>query len=122
MFKNLALTLALAVAVTVAAQAQDKKLTTADFAGTWNIEVMSHQIALVIEPTEGNHVTATMMMMGRDMPLKGELVGRTHFAHRRQGSAVSTAAPAAERRTRGWGRADGTRKADHRSRCSRTAR
>ena len=33
-----------------AASAQDKKVTTADFAGTWNIEVMSHQIALVIEP------------------------------------------------------------------------
>ncbi len=38
---------------------------------------MSHQIALVIEPTEGNKVTATMMMMGRDTPLKGELVDRT---------------------------------------------
>ena len=57
--------------------AQDKKLTTADFAGTWNIEAMSHQIALVIEPTDPTHVTATMMMMGRDVPLKGELVGNT---------------------------------------------
>ncbi len=38
---------------------------------------MSHQIALVIEPTEGNKVTATMMMMGRDMLLKGELADRT---------------------------------------------
>ena len=38
---------------------------------------MSHQIALVVEPTEGNKVTATMMMMGRDMLLKGELTERT---------------------------------------------
>lgn len=59
------------------ASAQEKKITTADFAGTWNIEVMSHQVALVIEPQEGNKVTATMMMMGRDVPLKGELTDRT---------------------------------------------
>ena len=38
---------------------------------------MSHQIALVIEPQDGNKVTATMMMMGRDMPLQGELVDNT---------------------------------------------
>lgn len=52
-------------------------VTTADFSGTWNIEFMSHQIALVVEPKDATHVTATMMMMGRDVPLKGELVGRT---------------------------------------------
>ena len=63
--------------VAASANAQDKKITTADFAGTWNIEVMSHQIALVVEPTEGNKVEATMMMMGRDTLLKGELVDRT---------------------------------------------
>ena len=57
--------------------AQDKTATVADFAGTWNIEVMSHQVALVIEPQEGNKVTGTMMMMGRDVPLKGELTGRS---------------------------------------------
>jgi hypothetical protein len=61
-----------------AGAAQERKaVTTADFAGTWNIEVMSHQIALVIEPQEGNKVTATMMAMGRDTLLKGELVDRT---------------------------------------------
>ena len=38
---------------------------------------MSHQVALVIEKQEANKVTATMMMMGRDVPLKGELVDRT---------------------------------------------
>ena len=57
--------------------AQEKTVTVADFAGTWNIEVMSHQVALVIEPDEGNKVTGTMMMMGRDVPLKGELAGRS---------------------------------------------
>jgi hypothetical protein len=72
------LTLALAfTAVASTASAQDKTITTADFAGTWNIEVMSHQIALVIEAVDANKVTATMMMMGRDTLLKGELVDRT---------------------------------------------
>jgi hypothetical protein len=71
------ITLAAALAVTATAAAQDRKVTTADFAGTWNIEVMSHQIALVIEPAEDNKVTATMMMMGRDTLLKGELVDKT---------------------------------------------
>lgn len=75
MLKTLSLIATLALATT--ASAQDKKITTADFAGTWNIEVMSHQIALVVEPAEGNKVTATMMMMGRDTMLKGELVDRT---------------------------------------------
>jgi hypothetical protein len=75
MLKSLTLIAALALAATAAAQ--EKKVTTADFAGTWNIEAMSHQIALVVEPADGNKVTATMMMMGRDMLLKGELVART---------------------------------------------
>jgi hypothetical protein len=75
MLKMLTFVAALAIAVTAASQ--EKKVTVADFAGTWNIEVMSHQIALVIEPAEGNKVTATMMMMGRDTLLKGELVDRT---------------------------------------------
>ena len=76
MIKTFAFAAAL-LALAVSASAQDKKVTTADFAGTWNIEVMSHQIALVIEPTEGNKVTATMMMMGRDTLLKGELAEKT---------------------------------------------
>jgi hypothetical protein len=71
------ITLAIALMVAAAAAAQEKKVTTADFAGTWNIEAMSHQIALVVEPGEGNKVTATMMMMGRDTLLKGELADRT---------------------------------------------
>ena len=71
------LTFVAVFAVAAAAAAQEKKVTVADFAGTWNIEAMSHQIALVVEPTEGNKVNATMMMMGRDMLLKGELAERT---------------------------------------------
>src|SRR5918995_803863 len=57
--------------------AQDRKFTVEDFTGTWNIEVMSHQVALVIEKQDASKVTGTMMMMGRDVPLKGELVDRT---------------------------------------------
>lgn len=57
--------------------AQTKPVTVDDFAGTWNIEVMSHQVALVIERQDASKVTATMMMMGRDVPLTGELVDRT---------------------------------------------
>jgi hypothetical protein len=67
---------ALSLSTIVAAQ-EKKAVTVADFVGTWNIEAMSHQIALVIEPADGNKVTATMMMMDRDTLLKGELAGRT---------------------------------------------
>jgi len=71
------ITFAIVLAVASAAAAQEKKITTADFAGTWNIEAMSHQIALVVEPSESNKVTATMMMMGRDTLLMGEVTDRT---------------------------------------------
>jgi hypothetical protein len=67
---------ALALSTVAAAQAK-KTATVAEFVGTWNVEMMSHQVALVIEPAEGNKVTATMMMMGNDVPLKGELVDGT---------------------------------------------
>ena len=76
MLKTISLAL-LAATIAVTASAQEKKVTVADFAGTWNIEVMSHQVALVIEAGEGNQATATMMLMGRDTFLKGELVDRT---------------------------------------------
>ena len=77
MFKTLSTALALSAAVIAAASAQDKKVTMDDFVGTWNIEVMSHQVALVIEKQDATKATATMMMMGRDVPLKGDLVDRT---------------------------------------------
>lgn len=77
MLKKISFLLA-ALLLTTSASAQDNKpVTIADFVGTWNIEVMSHQIALVIEAAEGNKVTGTMMMMGNDVLLKGELVDRT---------------------------------------------
>lgn len=76
MLKRISLVAAL-LTFAITASAQEKKVTVADFAGTWNIEVMSHQIALVIEPKEANHVTATIMVMGNDVPLKGELVDKT---------------------------------------------
>lgn len=62
---------------TAAAAAQEKTVTAEDFVGTWSIEVMSHHIALVIDKQDATHVTATMMMMGRDLPLTGTLVDRT---------------------------------------------
>lgn len=92
MLKSLSLALAFA-SIAATASAQDKKVTTADFAGTWNIEVMSHQIALVIEPAEDNKVTATMMMMGRDTLLKGELNDRTLTLVGVKSEAAATAAP-----------------------------
>jgi hypothetical protein len=56
---------------------QPRQVTVTDFVGTWNIEVMSHQVALVIEAAEANKVTATMMMMGNDVQLEGELIDKT---------------------------------------------
>jgi hypothetical protein len=76
MIRTLTFALAL-LACGSTALAQQKTVTVADFAGTWNIEVMSHQVALVIEAQDGNKATGTMMMMGRDVQLKGELVDRT---------------------------------------------
>ena len=67
----------IAFAFVAAASFGQGKATVDDFAGTWNIELMSHQLALVIEPAGGNKATATLMVMGRDIPLQGELVERT---------------------------------------------
>lgn len=104
MLKKLSFVVA-ALALATTAFAQEKKITTADFVGTWNIEAMSHQIALVVEPAEGNKVTATMMMMGRDMLLKGELSDRTLslVGVKPEGQAAAAAAPAAPQ---GHGAAD----------------
>lgn len=73
MLKTIALTLALTV-VTSAAFAQARSATLADYEGTWNIELMSHQIALVVEPKDDGTAAATMMIMGNDLHLKGEVV------------------------------------------------
>jgi polyisoprenoid-binding protein YceI len=95
MLRKIPLVLVL-LALAAPAFAQDKKLSTADFAGTWNIEAMSHQIALVIEPTDATHVTATMMMMGRDLVLKGELVDRSIALVGVKDPAAPTGSAAAE--------------------------
>ena len=96
MLKTLTLVTFLALGCALVS-AQEKAATVADFVGTWNIEVMSHQVALVIEPQEGNKVTGTMMMMGRDVPLKGELTGRTisFVGVKPEGDAHVAAEPAA---------------------------
>ena len=77
MLKKLSIVVAGSVLAMATVAAQDKNVTMDDFVGTWNIEVMSHQVALVIEKQDATKATATMMMMGRDVPLKGELVDRT---------------------------------------------
>ncbi len=74
MFSRMLLLVVLATGI---ASAQTKGVTVDDFVGTWNIELMSHQIALVIEKQDATKVTATMMMMGRDVPLKGEIADKT---------------------------------------------
>ena len=76
MIKSLTLAVG-AIALSASAFAQAKNPTAADFAGTWNIEMMSHQIALVVEPQDATNVTATLMIMGSDTPLKGEVSGHT---------------------------------------------
>jgi hypothetical protein len=76
MLKKISLAL-VAAAIATTVFAQEKKVTVADFVGTWNIEMMSHQIALVVDPADGSKVTATLMIMGRDTPLKGEFADRS---------------------------------------------
>lgn len=66
----------LAIALlTVAISAQDKKSDDkTSVAGTWDVNLMSHQMALVLEQ-QGTKVTGTMMMMGKDIDVEGEFVG-----------------------------------------------
>ncbi len=40
-------------------------------AGTWDMTLQSHQLALVLKQ-EGKKVSATLMMPGKDVPLEGE--------------------------------------------------
>lgn len=53
--------------VTITA-AQEK---TKDVVGTWDMNLMSHQVALVLEQ-DGSKVTGTFSAMGKDMPVFGE--------------------------------------------------
>lgn len=68
MVRTLILTLFIVVAM-AAPHAQDK----ANVAGTWDVNLMSHQMALVLEQ-EGAAVTGTLMIMGKDVPVDGEFV------------------------------------------------
>ena len=120
MLKSFVVVCALALAGATAS-AQDKKFTVDDFAGTWNIEVMSHQVALVIEKQDANKVTATMMMMGRDVPLKGELVDRTITfvgvkTEGEGGGHLSTGRPCQTDRRHDAGRWDARRRDDDQQR------
>src|SRR6185436_14028284 len=47
-----------------------KKPDAASVAGTWNVTLMSHQVALVLEQ-DGTKVTGTMMMMGTEVKVDG---------------------------------------------------
>ena len=95
MVKTLTQALMVSLLAFAAVAAQDQRVTMDDFVGTWNIEVMSHQVALVIEKQDATKATATMMMMGRDVPLKGELVNRTltFVGVKAEGEASHLAAP-----------------------------
>ena len=58
-----------------ALSAQDKKIDEkTNVTGTWDMTLMSHQVALVLEQ-DGTAVTGTLMMMGKDVPLNGEFAG-----------------------------------------------
>jgi hypothetical protein len=47
----------------------------ADIAGTWNISLQGHQIALVLDQHE-TAVSGTLMMMNVDVPVTGTFTGR----------------------------------------------
>lgn len=65
------------LALTTALSAQDKKADdTRDVAGTWDVNLMSHQMALVLEhdAKDAKKVTGTLMIMGKDVQVDGEFV------------------------------------------------
>jgi len=71
----LALTASLFAAT--ASARQDKAAAAApSIAGTWNISLMGHPIALVLEQ-DGKKVTGTLMMMGKDVPVDGAFADGT---------------------------------------------
>ena len=68
---------AVCAAMTIAAMvgslaAQEKKADEkATVTGTWDVNLMSHQIGLVLEQ-QGTRVTGTLMAMGKDIEVEGE--------------------------------------------------
>ena len=64
---------ALAIAMMVVSlPAQEKKADDkATVTGTWDVNLMSHQVGLVLEQ-QGTKVTGTLMAMGKDIEVEGE--------------------------------------------------
>jgi hypothetical protein len=61
-------------AMAVGAVAQEKKADEkTTVAGTWDVNLMSHQIGLVLVQ-DGTKVTGTMMAMGKDIEMEGGFV------------------------------------------------
>jgi hypothetical protein len=64
-------------AFTVGLSAQDKKADELkSVAGTWDVNLMSHQMALVLENVakDASKVTGTLMIMGKDIEVNGDFV------------------------------------------------
>jgi hypothetical protein len=58
----------------VGLSAQEKKPDDSkDVTGTWDVNLMSHQFALVLDQ-QATKVTGTLMMMGKDIDVEGEFV------------------------------------------------
>ena len=74
MKRFLILAIASVFAVALNASAQDKKETAVG--GVWQMQVMSHPVALVLEQ-EGTKVTGTLTVMGNATDLVGDFVDRT---------------------------------------------
>lgn len=75
-------------AITIGPAAQEKKIDEkTNVTGTWDVNLLSHQFALVLEQ-QGTKVTGTMMMMGRDIEMEGEFVdGKISLAGKGAGFA-----------------------------------
>ena len=73
-----ALVTAMAIATTAASlPAQEQKADEkATVTGTWDVNLMSHQLGLVLEQ-QGTKVTGTLMVMGKDVEVEGEFVDGT---------------------------------------------
>lgn len=55
------------------AQHHDKNHAPASIAGTWDMTLQSHQLALVLKQ-DGKKVTGTLMLPGKDVAVAGEYV------------------------------------------------
>jgi len=71
--KRISLAIAFA-ALAITAAAQEKQVTVADFVGTWNIELMSHQIALFVDLIALNKPEVMVRTAGDKFDADGNLV------------------------------------------------